>query len=288
MTADGTTFNTRVTGALADPQLKQALSNVRTNFVAKRAAAKAMLPEWGDLSNEAKAIKDHTLAHLDVYLEAYEKKATAAGAKVHWAATAAEARGIILQLCQEASAKTVTKGKSMVGEEIHLNQHLEVNGITPMETDLGEYIIQLRGEIPSHIIAPAVHLTKGQVEADFRRTHTHLAADRSLSEPHRTGGRGARHPARQLPVSRCRHHGRELPDRRDRHLGHRHQRGQWRPDANPAQDAYCHRVDRESDPDAGGCQHHRAIAGALGDRPGHFNVHDLFDRPQARRRPRWP
>ena len=184
MTADGATFNARVTGALADPQLKQALSNVRTNFVAKRAAAKVALPEWGDLSNDAKAIKDHTLAHLDVYLEAYEAKATAMGASVHWASTAAEARDIILSICREARAKTVTKGKSMVGEEIHLNQHLEANGITPVETDLGEYIIQLRGEIPSHIIAPAVHLTKAQVEADFRKTHTHLPADRNLDEPY--------------------------------------------------------------------------------------------------------
>ena len=183
MTADGTTFGNRVTGALADPQLKQALSNVRTNFVAKRAAAKSALPEWGDLSNQARVLKDHTLAHLDVYLEAYERTATAAGATVHWAATGAEARDIILRICQASGAKTVTKGKSMVGEEIHLNQHLEANGITPVETDLGEYIIQLRGELPSHIIAPAVHLTKAQVEADFRRTHTHLPPDRSLVDP---------------------------------------------------------------------------------------------------------
>ncbi len=183
MTADGTTFNSRVSGALADPRLKQALANVRTNFVARRAAAKSALPEWGTLSHDAKAIKDHTLAHLDVYLEAYETRATAAGATVHWAATAAEARDIILGICRKAGARTVTKGKSMVAEEIHLNQHLEANGIVAIETDLGEYIIQLRGELPSHIIAPAVHLTKAQVEADFRKTHTHLPEGRSLEEP---------------------------------------------------------------------------------------------------------
>ena len=184
MTADGQTFDSRVAGALADPQLKQALSHVRRNFVARRASAKLALPEWGDLSNEAKALKDHTLAHLDVYLETYERNATAAGAKVHWAATAGEARDIILGICREAGARTVTKGKSMVAEEIHLNRHLEANGIAPVETDLGEYIIQLRGEMPSHIIAPAVHLTKAQVEDDFRKAHTHLEPGRSLVEPH--------------------------------------------------------------------------------------------------------
>ena len=183
MTADGTLFSARVSGAIADPQLQQALSNVRRRFVASRAAAKAALPEWGALSDEARAIKDHVLAHLDLYLEAWEQKATAAGAKVHWASTAADARDIVLGICRQTGAKTVTKGKSMVAEEIHLNQHLEANGITPVETDLGEYIIQLRGEMPSHIIAPAVHLTKAQVEADFRKAHTNLALDRSMAEP---------------------------------------------------------------------------------------------------------
>ena len=183
MTADGRSFDARVTGALADPQLQQALGHVRRNFIERRAAAKWALPEWGTLSDEAKAIKDHVLTHLDVYLEAYEKKAIANGAKVHWASTAADARDIILGICREAGAKTVTKGKSMVAEEIHLNQHLEKNGITPVETDLGEYIIQLRGEMPSHIIAPAVHLTKAQVEADFRKAHTQLPAGRSMVEP---------------------------------------------------------------------------------------------------------
>jgi len=183
MTADGRSFDTRVEGALADPQLQQALGNVRRRFVASRAAAKAALPEWGALSDEAKAIKDHVLGHLDLYLEAWERKATAAGAKVHWAGTASEARDTVLGICRQVGAKTVTKGKSMVAEEIHLNQHLEANGITPIETDLGEYIIQLRGEMPSHIIAPAVHLTKAQVEADFRKAHTNLPADRSMVEP---------------------------------------------------------------------------------------------------------
>ena len=69
----------------------------------------------------------------------------------------------------------------MISEEIGLNQAIEAAGLVPVETDLGEYIVQLRGEVPSHIIAPAVHLTRDQVEADFRRAHTHLAHERDIS-----------------------------------------------------------------------------------------------------------
>ena len=114
---------------------------------------------------------------------AYEEKVQASGGTVHWAETAADARGIVLDICRMNDARTVTKGKSMITEEIELNDFLEASGITPVETDLGEYIIQLRGEHPSHIIAPAVHLNKDQVEGDFRREHAHLPPDRDLSEP---------------------------------------------------------------------------------------------------------
>ena len=135
------------------------------------------------MRDSARDIKNHTLQHLDLYLEAYEEKVTASGGHVHFARNAEEARDIILSICQEAGARTVTKGKSMISEEIGINQHLEAHGIAPVETDLGEYIIQLRNELPSHIIAPAVHLNATQVEQDFRRVHTHLDAKRDLSEP---------------------------------------------------------------------------------------------------------
>ncbi|HOV04799.1 MAG TPA: lactate utilization protein B, partial [Kaistiaceae bacterium] len=124
-----------------------------------------------------------TLAHLDLYLEAYADKVAATGGHVHFAETAADARDIVLDICRRVEAKTVTKGKSMITEEIALNDHLEKNGITTVETDLGEYIIQLRGEHPSHIIAPAVHLNKEQIEADFRRVHDKLPPERNLDEP---------------------------------------------------------------------------------------------------------
>jgi L-lactate dehydrogenase complex protein LldF len=105
------------------------------------------------------------------------------GGHVHYARDAAEANAIILDLCKARGAKSVAKGKSMVSEEIGLNAALEHAGIAAVETDLGEYIIQLRGEAPSHIIAPAIHVTRNDVEADFRKFHRDLPPDRDLSQP---------------------------------------------------------------------------------------------------------
>ena len=176
-------FKQNASRALNDPALQKALKNVESGFIGKRAKAAARLPEFEALRDSARDIKDHVLSHLDLYLEAYESKVVEAGGKVHWALTAEDARAIVLDICRKAGARTVTKGKSMIAEEIGLNAWLEGAGITPIETDLGEYIIQLRGELPSHIIAPAVHLNKEQVESDFRRAHTALPKDRDLSEP---------------------------------------------------------------------------------------------------------
>ncbi|MCO6386199.1 LutB/LldF family L-lactate oxidation iron-sulfur protein [Aliihoeflea sp. 40Bstr573] len=175
-------FKANSVKALSDAQLQKALGNVRAGFIDKRKKAVDALPEFDALRENGKAIKDHTLANLDLYLENYEAQVKAAGGHVHWAETAEDARRIILDLCASRGVKTVTKGKSMISEEIALNDALEAAGVRPVETDLGEYIIQLRGEHPSHIIAPAVHLNKEQIEADFRRVHTHLPADRELVE----------------------------------------------------------------------------------------------------------
>ncbi|WP_243373119.1 LutB/LldF family L-lactate oxidation iron-sulfur protein [Microvirga solisilvae] len=176
-------FKQNATRALHDPQLQKALNNVKQGFIDKRKSAADKLPEFEALRDAAHDIKNHTLEHLDLYLEAYEEKVKASGGHVHFARNADEAREIILSICRKADAKTVTKGKSMISEEIGINHYLEANGIRPIETDLGEYIIQLRNELPSHIIAPAVHLNATQVEQDFRRVHTHLDAKRDLSEP---------------------------------------------------------------------------------------------------------
>ncbi len=172
--------NTRV--ALDDAQLQRALSGLPGGLVAQRTAARSRLPEFESLRDVGRDIRDHALANLDLYLEAYETNVIAAGGHVHWASTAADARDAILKICQDANAKIVTKGKSMISEEVALNAHLQAHGMEVVETDLGEYLVQIRGEVPSHIIAPAIHLTQAQVEADFRKKHTHLPKDRDLTE----------------------------------------------------------------------------------------------------------
>ena len=180
MASSSSSFTSNARKALADAELQRALLNVKRGFILKRETAVEKLPEFDQLRAEARAIKDHTLGHLDLYLEAYEEKVVESGGKVHYASTAAEARDIVLALCRAEKAKRVTKGKSMVSEEIGLNAHLEAAGIEVVETDLGEYVVQIRGETPSHIIAPIVHLNKEAIEADFRRAHRTLPSTRKL------------------------------------------------------------------------------------------------------------
>ena len=176
-------FKSNAHEALRDTLLQRALEKMRHGFPAKRLEAIGKLPEFEDLRDQGKAIKDHVLENLDWYLERYERKVAESGGHVHWARTPEEARDIVLGICRRLGARSVTKGKSMIAEEIALNDHLEANGIEPVETDLGEYIIQLRHETPSHIIAPAIHLVKEQVEATFREVHKELDPFRVLEEP---------------------------------------------------------------------------------------------------------
>ena len=175
-------FKSNVDHALADPNLQDSLAKLKVGFSERRRQAAERLPEFEALRDRARDIKNHTLAHLDFYLEEFERKVIALGGHVHWAPTAADARRIIAELCQSVNARTVAKSKSMVAEEIALNEHLEALGIAPVETDLGEYIIQLRNEPPSHIIAPAVHLTKDQVADTFLEHHAKLGFDKRLTE----------------------------------------------------------------------------------------------------------
>ena len=169
--------------ALGDVDLQAALGRFNQGFPVKRRLAIERLPEFDALRDAAKAIKDHTLEHLDFYLERFETKVKEASGVVHWCADAETARRTVLDICRESGARTVTKGKSMIGEEIGINEFLEEHGVKAVETDLGEYIIQLRHEPPSHIIAPAIHLSKEQVAGAFREHHTQYAAARALEEP---------------------------------------------------------------------------------------------------------
>jgi len=176
-------FKSNVRAAIADRHLQQVMKNSRQGFVENRAHAISTLPEFDRLRDDAKNIKDHTLSHLDLYLQHYEAAVEKSGGTVHWAQTPADACSIICDIARAANARKITKGKSMVSEEIGLNQHLKKEGFEVIETDLGEYIIQLRGETPSHIIAPAVHLSQTDIEETFREHHRDLDPSRPLDDP---------------------------------------------------------------------------------------------------------
>ena len=149
--------------ALQDSQLRGALANLAKTFGERRKTAIQSVDNWEGLREKARQIKDETLLHLDKYLEKFVENAEQAGAKIHWAIDGNEANEIILGLIKECNATNVVKAKSMVSEEIHLNAALEKQGIFPVETDLGEWIIQLANETPSHIVVPAIHKTKRQI-----------------------------------------------------------------------------------------------------------------------------
>ncbi|MCU1428596.1 MAG: iron-sulfur cluster binding protein [Actinomycetia bacterium] len=149
----------RATRAVADPTLQRALHNLDRRLYTARDVA-VQHPEWKD---RAAAIRRETIADLDGWLAKLEAKLHAAGVSVHHAGTAQDARDLVLGIVDDAGGRRVAKGKSMATEEIGLNDALEQAGIRTIETDLGEYIVQLAGEPPSHMITPAIHKTLEQI-----------------------------------------------------------------------------------------------------------------------------
>jgi L-lactate dehydrogenase complex protein LldF len=164
-------FKARAHQKLADKPLQQALAKLQTNFVGARARAIQELPNFEEIRDAAAGIRDRTLNNLDFYLEQFERNATARGAKVHWAATYEEATRIVCDIAREHGVRKAVKSKSMVSEECALNDALEAAGIEVVETDLGEYILQLAKEAPSHIVAPVVHKNKEEVSDLFASRH---------------------------------------------------------------------------------------------------------------------
>lgn len=146
----------------------------------KRDRMARSLPEWEQLREWASQIKRHTVANWAEYLQQFEEAATAAGAVVHWAADAEEHNRIVLEILQSAGAKRVVKSKSMLTEECHLNPFLERHGMELVDSDLGERIVQLRNETPSHIVLPAIHIKKEEVGSTF---HKHLGTAEGASDP---------------------------------------------------------------------------------------------------------
>ncbi|MBI3407158.1 MAG: iron-sulfur cluster-binding protein [Planctomycetes bacterium] len=155
--------------ALADAGLQRVLTRLTDTLVAANRRGYAALSDSDKLRDHAKLIKEHTLAHLDRYLEQLEDSVKKLGGHVHWAATAEDARQIVVQIARQANCTKAVKSKSMTSEEMHLNPALEKAGIEVTETDFGEFIIQAAGERPSHLVAPAVHHTRESVAAILSR-----------------------------------------------------------------------------------------------------------------------
>jgi L-lactate dehydrogenase complex protein LldF len=156
---------------LHDPRLQRALARLQTKFVDARAAAITELPDYEEIRVAATEIRDRVLRDLDRYLLRFEREATARGAVVHWAETAEDVNRIVVEVAAQHGARRIVKAKSMVSEECGLDDALVAAGLEVLETDLGEYILQLAHEWPSHIVAPVVHKSKEQVADLFERSH---------------------------------------------------------------------------------------------------------------------
>jgi L-lactate dehydrogenase complex protein LldF len=162
-------FPQAVLPVLRNPQLRKNVAHAIDVIQTKRAKLVAEKADWQELRSAAAAIRDHALENLGTYLEEFEARCTAAGGTVHWAADAAEARRIILDLLRQEKASNVIKIKTMTSAEIQLNPFLEANGVHAFETDLAEIILQLGEEESSHIVVPALHVNRGQVREIFAR-----------------------------------------------------------------------------------------------------------------------
>ncbi len=156
-------FLNAVGEALHDPPLQAALVRLTDTLMAGNRRGYASLADSSALRYHAKRIKEHTLAHLDRYLEQLEASVYKRGGHVHWAASAEDARRTVVEIARKAGARCAVKSKSMTTEEIHLNPALEAAGLEVTETDFGEFILQLAGERPSHLVAPAVHHTRESI-----------------------------------------------------------------------------------------------------------------------------
>lgn len=159
----------------------------------KRDKSVHTLPEWELLRDWASRIKNHTLSNLDHYLKSFENNAIANGIKVHWASDAEEHNRIIYKIIADNKVGKIVKSKSMLTEECHLNEYLKDRGINTLDTDLGEYIVQLRKEAPSHIVLPAIHLKRQDVSETF---HEHLNTEKGNYDPQYLAA-SARHHLRE-------------------------------------------------------------------------------------------
>jgi len=164
-------FKKQVTIKLADVKLQDALSRLQSRFVGGRSAVIREIADLEETRNAAATIRDRVLNNLEHWLLQFEQQATARGAIIHWAETGDDVNRIVAEIAAQHGVKTAAKSKSMVSEECGLNDALEQAGVSVMETDLGEYILQLAHEAPSHIVAPVVHKNKEEIADLFAEKH---------------------------------------------------------------------------------------------------------------------
>ncbi|MCR4347511.1 MAG: LutB/LldF family L-lactate oxidation iron-sulfur protein [Sulfuricaulis sp.] len=164
-------FRRKAAESLENAKLQHALKKMQSKFVDKRAAAITELPNFTEIRDAATDIRERVVNHLDSYLLRFEQEATARGAVVHWAEDIEEANRIVVEIAQRHGVRKVVKSKSMVTEECALNDYLASVGVEVLETDLGEYILQLAHEPPSHIVAPVVHKSKEEIADLFAEKH---------------------------------------------------------------------------------------------------------------------
>ena len=162
-------FPTAALPLLQDTQLRNNVRHATGVIQGKRACVVGEMPDWQALRNAGQSIRAHSLEYLDIYLEQFEERCTAAGGHVHWARDGAEANRIVVQLAQNSTGRVI-KIKSMTTEETGLNRALEAAGVIPVETDLAELIVQLGHDKPSHIVVPALHKNRHQVRELFARS----------------------------------------------------------------------------------------------------------------------
>ena len=166
---DGDSLKSRTHDALGDSFLRNAVRFTADRLRDRKHDSSSVLGDWEQWRTQARDIRNHTIAHLDYYLNVFTDQASKNGTKVHFASDAQEARKIFLDIVRSKSARMVAKSKSMVSEEIHINAALEAENIECVETDLGEWIVQLAHETPSHIIIPAIHKNRYQVQDLFEK-----------------------------------------------------------------------------------------------------------------------
>jgi L-lactate dehydrogenase complex protein LldF len=168
MTTAPANFYTRVDRALKDPAMRAATKRATTRLVSSREIGIGAFPNADRIRDHARAIRAHTVARLDYYLARFDEAVRARGGQVHWAATASDAVSIVTDIARQHGAKTAVKSKSMVSEEIELNPALAHAGMDVLETDLGEFVVQIDGDHPSHIVAPIIHKSRRDVAKLFQ------------------------------------------------------------------------------------------------------------------------